>query len=210
VSACRQSAWSTRSVLVRIAAGAIGLAIVAGASSIGRGADSQDDRGMLRFDPISGKMVPVPEGEAKAGCVYSHFSQRLNRRVWAIRQPDGQFSHALGEGTTQSAPSLDMRGTVEERRARLAQVDNDLLQQLARAGGVAYLSLNQAGQWVLDRTATHATVYDIETGYRWECVNQKYIPVSGAYGYRWAVVNGDYVSVGDDRAMGDCPCGWQP
>jgi len=165
---------------------------------------AEDDRALLRFDPLhhmSGSpdlatLVPVTEQEAKTGCVYSHFSERLNRRVWAIRQTNGQFSHALGEGTTQPGPSFDIRGTTEEKREKLVQIDSDLLKKLERQGGFVYFTLSQDNRWQLDPTSDHATVYDAETQYRWEWANGRYIPISSApFAYRWRVINGRYVPV---------------
>ena len=190
-----------------IAAISVAVAVIAGAAHAGRGAaPAQDDRALLRFDPLRytpdspdrAPLVPVTEQEAKVGCVYSHFSERLNRRVWAIRQANGQFWHALGEGTTQQAPALDIRGTTAERRAKLEQTDNDLLQKLDRQGGYVFFRLNQDNSWQLAPSSDHATIYDAETQYCWEWAYGRYIPISSApFAYRWRIVDGRYVPVED-------------
>jgi hypothetical protein len=201
--------WTTSQSIRRVASAcfamsAVGLAIAAGAA---RGADpGQDDRGLLRFDPIRytpemadrATLVPISEQEAKAGCIYSHFSEPLNRRVWAIRQADGHFSHALGEGTSQPGPAFDIRGTLEERRDKLEQADSDLLKKLGRQGGFVYFKLNHDDRWQLDSIADHATIYDAQTRYRWEWAYGRYVPISSApFAYRWQVVDGRYLPVAD-------------
>jgi hypothetical protein len=216
------SAWTNsrsirRIAFVYLAAGAVSVAVVAGAA---RGADpAQDDRAVLRFDPLRytpdapfrATLVPVTEQEVKAGCVYSHFSERLNRRVWAIRQANGQFSHALGEGTTQPGPVFDISGTAEEKREKLEQADSDLLKKLAQQGGFVYFTLNHDDRWQLDPTSDHATIYDAETQYRWEWAYGRYIPISSApFAYRWQVVHGGYVPLEDPSSLEtrqECVCG---
>ena len=168
---------------------------------------AQDHRALLRFDPLGyapdapdrATLVPVTEQEVKVGCIYSHFSERLNRRVWAIWQANGQFSHALGEGTTQPGPAFDIRGTTEEKRAKLEQTDYELLRKMDRQGGYVYFRLNQDNSWQLaPSTSDHATIYDAETQYCWEWAYGRYIPISSApFAYRWRVVNGSYVPVED-------------
>jgi hypothetical protein len=172
--------------------------------ALASGADSPaDGREIERYDPISGELVPVPEGETRVGSVYKHFSGRLNRRVWGIRQANGQFSHALGEGTTQSAPSLDIRHTLAEKTRKLEQVNRDLLMQLEREGGTVFFKLTRDDKWQLASGANHPTIYDIETNRRWELVNGLYLPVSSApFAYQWRAVDGDYVPLDEQPSFG--------
>ncbi|MGO9110910.1 MAG: hypothetical protein ACLP9L_16945 [Thermoguttaceae bacterium] len=212
--------WTTsrsfrRIAFVHIVSVAGTMAVIAGAACAALGADpAQDDRALLRFDPLRHApdspdretLVPVAEQEAKVGCIYSHFSERLNRRVWAIRQANGQFSHALGEGTTQPGPMLDIRGTREEKLEKLAQTDMDLLKKLERQGGYAYFTLNQHNRWQLDPVSDHSTIYDAETLYRWEWSNGHYCRITSApFAYRWRVVNGNYAPV-EEPSSSDTGC----
>jgi hypothetical protein len=199
------------SIMASIPAGACVLTTIFGAVACTSAADdAQNGRGLLRFDPLQGDLAPVSEEEAKPGCVYNHFSERLNRRVWAIRRAEGGFSNALGEGTTQTAQALDIRGTTQEKREKLAQVNKDLLTRLEREGGKAFFRLTGEGRWELDPIASASTVYDAETLHRWEWVAGRYLPVSSApFAYRWQVVHGEYVAAEDAWpivAAPDCNC----
>jgi hypothetical protein len=210
------NAWTTsrsvpRIACISLAAVAFAAAVTAGTVRAARGAvPAQDDHALLRFDPFHykpdapdrGTLAPVTEQELKKGCVYSHFSERLNRRVWAIRQANGQFSHALGEGTTQPGLAFDMRATTEEKRDKLEQTDLDLFQKLDRLGGRVYFKLSRDGNWRLDPASDHATVYDAETQYRWEWAYGHYVRISSApFAYRWQIVNGNYLPEEDPASV---------
>ncbi len=160
---------------------------------------------LLRYDPITDTLVSVAESEARVGCVYSHYSERLHRRVWAIRQADGGFSNAFGETTTQSGWALEVRASREEYEAKLEEVDRQLLQRVGM-GGVVYFALRKDGRWILDRNSTHPTVYDAETKFRWEWSGDGYARVSSApFAYRWDVVDGRFIPIPESPAItADC------
>lgn len=164
-----------------------------------------DGRGVLRYDPISGNLVPIPVEELKTGHVYNHFSKRMNRRVWSYVQDNGRFWYALGEGTTQEAWRLDIRATEAEKRAKLAEIAPDLYKRIQDEGeSVVYARLTADNRWVLAEKARFPTIYNVETGYRWERHSGRYIPVSsGAWRYRWAVYRGRYVPA--DRFVRTAP-----
>ena len=169
-----------------------------GAKAAGGG---DDGRGVLRYAPLSGTLEPVSAEELKIGYVYSHFSQRLNRRVWSYAQANGEFWYALGEGTTQEAWRLDIRVTPEQGWEILAQTAPRLARQLQQEGpGHVYLRLTGEGRWVIAEGAGFPTIYNAETGSRWEKHSGRYIPVSsGAWRYPWAVDQGRYVPAGRMR-----------
>jgi len=202
---------------LRAVAGLIVAAASWGTACAAQGAEnSPGRRALLRFDPLSNPrppyLVETPEREAKAGCVYSHFCERLKRQVWAIRRADGGFSHALGEGSTQPGPAMDIRGTDEEKKKKLEETDPDLLRHLQREGGTAFFRLMGDNTWrLVDPPATHSTIYDLETQRRWEWVNGRYIPVSSApFAYLWRVVDGKYVPADGEVLLDGCPsCGDQ-
>ncbi len=203
------SQFRHRIVFLHLSAGAFALVLIAAVSAV-RGADpTQDDRVILRFDPLRqapasvdrANLTPIPEQELKVGCIYSHFSEKLNRRVWAFWQANGQFSHALGEGTTQPGPALDIRGTFEERQEKLEQADKELLKKLDRQGGYVYFRLSHDNRWQLDPLSAHSTIYDVETQFCWEWSNGRYCRLTSApFAYRWRVENGQYVPVEDSFA----------
>jgi len=189
---------------LRLLAGIVLLLTICTEFALGVDVPAPDKR-LLRFDPITQTLVPVAESEARVGCVYNHYSERLHRRVWAIREKDGGFSNALGETTTQSGWALDVRASVETRAAVLEQADKELFQRVG-VGGLVYFELRKDGRWVLDRNSTHPTVYDAETMFRWEWVGDGYGRVSSApFAYRWKVVDGQFLPIPESPAIGaDC------
>ena len=161
-----------------------------------KAADGGDDgRGILRYAPLSGTLEPVSAEELKVGYIYSHFSQPLNRRVWSYAEGNGEFWYALGKGTTQEAWRLDIRVTPEQGWEILEQTAPRLARQLQQEGtGHVYLRLTGEGRWVIAEGASFPTIYNAETGYRWEKHSGRYIPVSsGPWRYPWAMDQGRYV-----------------
>ncbi len=216
------SRFICRMAFGQIAAAAVVLVVIAAAATTLHGADlAQVDRSLFRYDPFQhapaapdrGTLMPVAEHEAKTGCAYSHFSDRLNRRVWAIRLANGQFFDALGEGTSQSVAALDIPWTIlmkpenAAKRAQLTKADQKLLKRLNRYNGAVYFRLNQDDTWSLDPNAGHPTVFDAQTKNRWEWTYGRYVPTSSApFAYRWQVVDGRYVPLADPSSLGiDCP-----
>lgn len=173
---------------------AIAIGVVSGAGRFAEAAHSDGGRGLLRYDPIENQLVPISEEELKPGYIYSHFSPRLGRRVWSYLQPNGRFWYALGEGTTQEVWRLDLRVVRAEALERLARIAPDLAEQIEREGGPVYVRLNRRGTWELARTASFPTIYNLETGQRWEHHFGKYIPAVSSYGSRWGVIGGEYVA----------------
>ena len=191
---------------VCVAVAGIGLATNPGGACDAAEADAVNDKlAILRLDPVSHTLFAVAPNETKAGCIYSHFDEKANRRVWSFRQSDGRFWYALGEGTTQPARSMDLRRSLEERREILEQVDREFAQKLERTGGLAFLRLNHDNQWELDRVATIPTIYNAETGERWDWANGRYVPVVSSSGYHWAVRDGQYEPAKELNSVAEYP-----
>ena len=191
-------------------------------------ARADDGLGILRWDPLDEQIVPVPPEELKPGCVYSHFSERMNRRVWSYVQASGEFWYALGEGTTLEGARFDIRATSEEAREKLEELYPSLGREVKQYGRIVYARLNGEGEWGVVTTAKHPTIYNLETGQRWERIftkhpepgntwepgPPKYLPVVHTWGYRWDVCNGAYVPAGQPHGMAypagygapACPC----
>jgi hypothetical protein len=161
-----------------------------------------DGRGILRYAPLSGKLEPISPQEVKPGYIYSHFSPRLNKRVWSYAQGNGRFWDALGEGTTQEAWRLDLRLTLEEGWEILAQTAPRVARQLQQEGaGSVYLRLTSDNRWVIAEGASFPAIYSAETGHRWEKHSGRYIPVSSGPGqFQWALQRGRYVPAGQPRS----------
>ncbi|HUT95236.1 MAG TPA: hypothetical protein VMY37_37630 [Thermoguttaceae bacterium] len=181
-------------------------------------ARADDGQGILRWDPLDEELIPVSQQELKPGCVYSRFSDRLNRRVWSYVQPNGEFWYALGEGTTLEGRRLDVRAITGDRLDKLEDKYPDLAQQLKERGRIVtvlYFTLGGDGSWRDVSTAKHPTIYNLETGQRWERVYLKnaqpgntwelgpaaFLPVVHTGGYRWAVRDGKYVPAPDCCGM---------
>jgi hypothetical protein len=92
------------------------------------------------------------------------------------------------------------------------------LEEHGRILTVLYFALEGDGTWGDVSTAKHATIYNLETGQRWERVFLKhpepgntwepgpaaFLPVVHTWGYRWTVRDGKYVP---DVAGCGCDCG---
>jgi hypothetical protein len=149
---------------------------------------------VFRWDPLQGKPFPVPPAERKPRSIYKHYSPRLGRWVWAFLLQNGQFSNALGPGTTQTRESLDLRITREQGLEALAQTDPRDARRLLDSGEKVAFELDDRGQWTLDLSTNRAiTVFDMESGRRWQQTQWGYIPIVHWCGDRWAYCNGQYV-----------------
>ena len=184
--------------------------------------DPDDAHGILRFDPVNNALAPVSQGELKPGYIYNHFSRRLNRRVWSYVQANGEFWYALGEGTTQEAWRLDIRATQQEAIEKLAENYPELAREVTYRGVRVFVRLNADNRWVVAGTATHPTIYNLETGARWQRVavfqdreaehrwkssRSRYIPIVHTCGSQWAVEGGKYVPM--ERVLGAAfPAEW--
>ena len=182
-------------------------------------ARADNGQGIFRWDPLEEQLVPVPQDEIKPGCVYSHFSKCLNQRVWSYVQADGQFWYALGPGTTLEGRRLDVRDLNPNRMALLEEKNPQLAADLAlgRTVTVPYFALACDDTWYYVSTAKHPTIYNLETGQRWDRVYLKccepgntwkrgpaaFLPVVHTWGYRWTVQDGKYVP---DLCDGGCAC----
>jgi hypothetical protein len=147
---------------------------------------------ILRWNAVDNSLVPIAPEQMKVGCVYNHFNQRLQRRVWSYLQADRQFWNAYGPGTVQEVARFDLTASLEERLKRLKEVDRDLLQEVSSQGRIVFVKLGADNRWTLDRTATMPAIYDAETGMRWERHHIAYIPVVHVCGDSWGYAGGRY------------------
>ncbi|MHC4406495.1 MAG: hypothetical protein ACYTG0_43270 [Planctomycetota bacterium] len=175
-------------------AAALGVASLYSLAAVaGEGNGDQDT--VYRFDPDPLTTSPrlIPTEDVKPGHVYSHFSKRLNRRVWSYVQADGTFWHAFGMGTMQPAWRFDVPMTKEEGMEALGEIDPAFERNVRVRDLEVFFCLNGANEWELSKTASFPTIYNAEDGRRWEWSANKYIPVVHIYGWRWAVVGEKYV-----------------
>jgi hypothetical protein len=149
---------------------------------------------VFRWDPLQEKLVAVPPGERKPRSIYNHYSPRLGQWVWAFLLQNGQFSYALGPGTTQEGDRLDLRISREEGLDTLSRTDPRDARRLLKSGEKVAFELNERGQWTIDVSVNRAiTVFNLESGRRWEETQWGYIPIVHWCGDRWAYCDGRYV-----------------
>jgi hypothetical protein len=154
-------------------------------------AEDSTDRAVKRFDP--GRRTLVTVRKPIPGKIYSHYSDTLNRRVWAFAKSDGSFSHALGEGTTQSTQQFDFPYSTAEQQEMVAEVAPRWAKSMQRTGSEVFVRLNREQTWKLVQHLTIPSIYDLETGHRWEWHGNRRVAIGHTVGYRWQVVHGRYV-----------------
>jgi hypothetical protein len=149
------------------------------------------DRAVKRFDPGRRALVivqnPIP------GKIYNHYSAELKRRVWAFARSDGNFSHALGEGSTQSTKQFDFPYSTAQQQEMVAEVAPRWARAMQQVGSDLFVRLNREQTWKLVQHLTIPSIYDLETGRRWEWHGNRRVAVGHTTGYRWRVVNGHYL-----------------
>jgi hypothetical protein len=148
---------------------------------------------ILRFDPVRQELVPIGKNELKKGHVYNHYNPRLGRRVWSYVQNNGAFWHALGEGSTIEAWRFDIRGEPDELLGELTRRDPVLARRVQGRVRTVRFYLNAEDKWIEAGTSRVPSLFDVETGHRWEDHWGRYIPVRSLSGYRWTTVDGRYV-----------------
>jgi len=157
---------------------------------------ADDVSDIMRYDPVTDRIEPVTRDEMKPGFVYRHTSARLGRPVWSYLQADGQFWNAFGEGTTQLARQFDVRWSKQEAITELLQTDPKLADQIRRAAKPIRLRLQSDNTWRSIGSQEVVSIFDAETGRRWEDHHDRYVPVISSHGSQWTVRSGDYVPVG--------------
>lgn len=150
-----------------------------------------DPKVTYRLDLIAGKLEPIKRDDLKVGYVYYHFSPRRNLWAWSYYQQDGSFWYAFGEGTTQEAWSFDIRASREEIAKRLEEFP-DLARQMERYNQSFCLRLQADGRWKVVATGLPPSIFNAETGERWQWLSDKYIGVVHTGGNSWTVRDGNY------------------
>ena len=155
---------------------------------------SSDLGAFQRLDPNNpANTVPIAREAMKVGCVYEHFSPTLNRRVWSYLQSDRTFWRAFGPGTTIEAARFDLNISRERGLQIIEARDSDLARELVSQGRRVFLRLDDRGRWNLARTASFATMYNVESGERWEAAGAVFLPIVNLCGNNWLWKDGQYV-----------------
>jgi hypothetical protein len=154
------------------------------------------DDGIMRFDPISDHLVSVPLDEVKPKYLYFHYNPKFNRQVWSFAEEGGTFGHALGPGTLQAGSRLDIQATEAEKMDRLRELAPQLAERTRVFVGSVFVRLNDDGEWDLAGRSGVSSIYDLETGRRWEWHAGRRIPITHRLGWQWEYFDGKYVPAG--------------
>lgn len=147
---------------------------------------------IYRFDPVKGRVLPIPGNELKPEHVYLRHVPRLGRHAWSLAHADGSLHYAMGPGSVQLARQFDLRISEAERQRELEARAPELARRLAILGARPTVRLDDDGQWQLQQTPALTHVFDLETGARWEWHGGRRVPVAHSGGNAWRLVAGRY------------------
>ena len=150
-----------------------------------------DRTAVYRHDPILAKLVVVPAAEIKKDHVYFRYSPAR-----------GRFLYALGPGSVQPVRLFDIRATDEEKRRALESRAPAAAKLFATQGAQPALTLDAAGEWKLAGTPTDGSVFDVESGRRFEWHGDRMVEVVHSGGNSWSRRGGRYVPAGSAPAAG--------
>lgn len=167
---------------------------------------------VYRYDLLAQELVPVPRQEWKPGHVYYRFHTGLGRHVWSIAGPDGGFRYAIGPGSVQQTRQFDLRASPEERQRQLRARAPEMARLLEIQGTLPTVRLGADDRWQLNVGPTVASVFDLETGRRWEWHGTEPVGVIHSGGPRWSPTEMAYRPVDPVRppvlplSAAECPC----
>jgi hypothetical protein len=153
---------------------------------------AKDTRIAYRLNLLSGDLEAVNQKDMKVGCIYYHFSAGRNAWVWSYLLNDRTFWYAFGEGTTQTARRFDIRASLQDVTKRLEQFP-ELERGVNQYNQAVCLRLQADGRWRIVGTGLAPSIFNAETGERWQQLHKnEYIPIVHIGGNSWSVRNGSY------------------
>ncbi len=166
-----------------------------------------------RADPRSGEPVPVDPAEVKPGKIYSHFSPRHNRYVWAYAVEGGGFSYALGPGSTELPENFDLATSSRETQQLVEEAAGTWFEKSRTEASKIYVRLGTDDRWEVVRTRTIRSHYDLDSGLRWEWHGRRRVSVLNSRGYHWGFNGKSYVPamspvVLGTHISGSCACAY--
>lgn len=165
-----------------------------GKDAAGRGGAEALDRAVVyRFDPIQSKLVAVPPAEIKIDHVYYRYSAARSRHVWSKAAGKGRFVYVMGPGSVQLASLFDIRATAEEKQKALESRSPAAAKLFATRGAQPALKLDAAGRWSIATVPTDGSVFDLETGRRFEWHGDRAVEVVHSGGNSWTRRDDRYV-----------------
>jgi hypothetical protein len=150
---------------------------------------------VYRYDLLLQKLLPVPAKERKAGHVYYRFHPGRGRHVWSIATADGGFRYAFGPGSVQQTRQFDLRASPEERQRQLQARAPELARLLEIQGSLPTVRLGADDRWELNAGPSVTSVFDLDTGRRWEWHGTEPVGVIHSGGPRWRAAEKDYLPV---------------
>jgi len=161
-----------------------------------------DRSAVYRYDPIQAKLVAVPAAEVKKDHVYYRYSSARGRHVWSKAAGQGRFLYALGPGSVQPVLLFDIRATDEEKRRALESRAPAAAKLFATQGAQPSLKLDAAGEWKLAVSPTDGSVFDVESGRRFEWHGDRMVEVVHSGGNSWSRRGDRYVPAGSAPSAG--------
>lgn len=165
-------------------------------------AEQLDRTAVYRHDPIQAKLVAVAATEIKKDHVYFRYSPTRGRHVWSKAAGQGRFLYALGPGSVQPVRLFDIRATDEEKRRALESRAPTAAKLLATQGAQPALKLDAAGEWKLAGAPTDGSVFDVESGRRFEWHGDRMVEVVHSGGNSWSRRGERYVPAGSAPSAG--------
>jgi hypothetical protein len=150
-------------------------------------ADSPPEPGqeVRKFDPINSSFVAVSPDKVVPGKIYSHYSSRHGRYVWAIALEGGKFSYALGQGSTEYPRNFDLVTSAAETQNLIASRVGDWAKVSQSQGRQILVRLQATGLWQVLQISSIRSHFDLDSGRRWEWHGERKVAVGHTGGYRW-------------------------
>jgi len=150
------------------------------------GPERLDPAVVYRFDPIQTRLVAVRPAEIKRDHVYYRYSAARNRHVWSKAAGQGRFLYRMGPGSVQPAQLFDIRATDEEKRKALESRAPMVAKLYASQGAQPALRLDDSDRWTVAIVPSDGSVFDLETGRRFEWHGDRVVEVVHSGGNNWA------------------------
>lgn len=145
-----------------------------------------------RYDPMTQSLKPIAADKVMAGKIYNHYSPRHGEYVWAYARGGGDWSYALGPGSTEFPENFDLVTPPAITRALHEQRFGDWLARSRREGIPILARLVADGHWELLQIRSVRSHFDLDAGYRWEWHGTHQLGILHSYGRRWRYADGKY------------------
>ena len=146
-----------------------------------------------RINPRTREFQPVAPADVVPGKIYSHYSERHGRYVWAFATEGGNFSYALGPGTTESPRNFDLPISTEQTEELLQEALGDWADAFGRMESEIMVRLGADDEWDVLRSPSSRSHYDLDNRRRWEWHGSRKVRVVHTNGNTWRYQDDWYV-----------------